>query len=67
MQIFEQLPEACSQNIKIDKSQVRYSLDSIKDCGDKECINLIVFLENFDSFTLDSSHIIYQVLCIGMK
>ena len=51
--IFEQLSETCSQYIKIDKSQTRYNLDSIKGCGGKDCINLIVFLTDFDSYTLD--------------
>jgi len=51
--IFEQLSETCSQYIRIDKSQTRYNLDSIKGCGGKDCINLIVFLTDFDSYTLD--------------
>ena len=53
MTIFEQFSETCSQYIKIDKSQTRYNLDSVKGCGNKECINLIVFLTDFDSYTLD--------------
>ena len=54
MSIFQELSISCSQYIRIDTSQTRYNLDSIEGCGeDKNCTNLIVFLTDFDSYTLD--------------
>ena len=53
---FKELSQTCSQYIKIDTSQTRYNLPSIKNCGknnNKSCLNLIVFLTDFDSYTLD--------------
>ena len=50
---FEQLSKTCSHYVKIDTSQTRYNLDSYKSCGKKPCVNLIVFLTDFDSYTLD--------------
>ena len=53
-QIFQELSQSCSHYIKIDTSQTRYNLDSIDGCGNnKNCTNLIVFLTDFDSYTLD--------------
>ena len=52
-QSFEELSKTCSQYIKIDTSQSRYNLDSYKNCGKKPCMNLIVFLTDFESYTLD--------------
>ena len=53
-QIFKELSQSCSHYIKIDTSQTRYNLDSIEGCGNnKNCTNLIVFLTDFDSYTLD--------------
>lgn len=52
--IFKNLSSSCSHYIKIDTSQNRYNLDTIKDCGvNIQCKNLIVFLTDFDSYTLD--------------
>ena len=53
IEAFTKLSKTCSHYIKIDTSQSRYNLDSIKSCGDKPCINLMVFLTDFDSYTLD--------------
>ena len=54
MDIFIELSNTCSHYIKIDTSQTRYNLDSSFGCGkDKNCTNLIVFLTDFDSYTLD--------------
>ena len=50
---FTDLSKTCSHYIKIDTSQKRYNLDTIKDCGKGKCQNLIVFLTDFDSYTLD--------------
>ena len=50
---FEKLSQTCSQYIRIDTSQDRYHLNSTKGCGKDNCINLIVFLTDFDSYTLD--------------
>ena len=50
---FEQLSKTCNHYVKIDTSQNRYNLDSYKSCGKKPCMNLIVFLTDFDSYTLD--------------
>ena len=50
---FESLSKTCSHYIKIDTSQSRYNLDSFKNCGNKPCMNLLVFLTDFDSYTLD--------------
>ena len=52
-QTFEELSKSCSHYIKIDTSQSRYNLDSFKNCGKKPCMNLIVFLTDFESYTLD--------------
>ena len=52
-QTFEELSKTCSHYIKIDTSQSRYNLDSFKNCGKKPCMNLIVFLTDFESYTLD--------------
>ena len=52
--IFEDLSHSCSHYLKIDTSQSRYNLDSIDGCGkNKNCKNLIVFLTDFDSYTLE--------------
>ena len=52
--IFKELSISCSHYIKIDTSQTRYNLDSINGCGkNNNCTNLIVFLTDFDSYTLD--------------
>ena len=54
MKIFTDLSKTCSNYIKIDISQNRYNLNSIEGCGEnKTCQNLIVFLTDFDSYTLD--------------
>ena len=54
MSIFQELSISCSHYIKIDTSQTRYNLDSIEGCGtNNNCTNLIVFLTDFDSYTLD--------------
>jgi len=53
MTIFENLAKTCSHYIKIDTSQKRYNLDSTEGCGRKNCTNLIVFMTDFDSYTLD--------------
>ena len=54
MTTFEELSHSCSHYIKIDTSQARYNLDSVEGCGNnKNCSNLIVFLTDFDSYTLD--------------
>ena len=56
IQSFIELSQTCSQYIKIDTSQTRYNLPSIKDCGkdnNKSCVNIIVFLTDFDTYTLD--------------
>ena len=51
---FIELSETCSNYIKIDTSQFRYNLDSVNYCGEnKPCLNLMVFLTDFDSYTLD--------------
>ena len=53
-QAFTELSKTCSNYIKIDTSQSRYNLDSVEGCGEnKPCLNLIVFLTDFDSYTLD--------------
>ena len=53
MTIFENLSKTCSHYIRIDTSQKRYNLDSIDGCGKNNCTNLIVFMTDFDSYTLD--------------
>ena len=53
-QEFIELSKTCSNYIKIDTAQSRYNLDSVNFCGkNKPCLNLIVFLTDFDSYTLD--------------
>ena len=53
-QEFIELSKTCSNYIKIDTAQSRYNLDSVNFCGkNKSCLNLIVFLTDFDSYTLD--------------
>ena len=53
-QEFIELSKTCSNYIKIDTAQSRYNLDSVNFCGEnKPCLNLIVFLTDFDSYTLD--------------
>ena len=52
-EIFHELSQTCSQYIKITSSQTRYNLDSFKNCGKKPCMNLMIFLTDFDSYTLD--------------
>ena len=52
--IFNELSQTCSHYLRIDTSQLRYNLDSIEGCGkNKNCTNLIAFLTDFDSYTLD--------------
>ena len=52
--IFTELSHTCSHYLRIDTSQARYNLDSSIGCGEnKNCTNLIVFLTDFDSYTLD--------------
>ena len=53
IETFTKLSKTCSHYIKIDTSQSRYNLDTINNCDNKPCINLIVFLTDFDSYTLD--------------
>ena len=53
IEAFEELSKTCSHYIKITTSQARYNLDSFNNCGNKPCMNLIVFLTDFDSYTLD--------------
>ena len=52
--IFQKLSQTCSHYIQIDTSQSRYNLNNnINKCGNNNCQNLIVFLTDFDSYTLD--------------
>ena len=53
MSIFENLSKTCGHYIRIDTSQKRYNLDSVEGCGRNNCTNLIVFMTDFDSYTLD--------------
>lgn len=54
MSIFEKLSHTCRHYIRIDTSQKRYNLDTVEGCGkNKNCSNLIVFMTDFDSYTLD--------------
>ena len=53
MAIFENLSKTCSHYIRIDTSQKRYNLDSVEGCGKNNCTNLIAFMTDFDSYTLD--------------
>lgn len=55
MTIFNKLALSCPQYIKIDTAQHRYGLDSVKGCGSLEskCENLIVYMTDFDSYTVD--------------
>ena len=53
MTIFENLSKTCGHYIRIDTSQKRYNLDSVDGCGRNKCTNLIVFMTDFDSYTLD--------------
>ena len=53
LQIFKRLSQSCKHYIRIDTSQTRYNLDTIDGCGEKNCTNLIVFMTDFDSYTLD--------------
>ena len=54
MEIFQELSVTCSHYIRIDTSQSRYNLDSVEGCGEnKKCKHLIVFITDFDSYTLD--------------
>ena len=54
MKIFQELSQTCSHYIRIDTSQMRYNLDTVDGCGkNKKCKNLIVFMTDFDSYTLD--------------
>lgn len=50
---FESLSRTCPQYIKIDTSQNRYGLNSVPGCGDSDCLNLIVYLTDFDTLTLN--------------
>ena len=50
---FESLSRTCPQYIKIDTSQNRYGLNSVPGCGNSDCFNLIVYLTDFDSLTLN--------------
>ena len=50
---FKSLSQNCSRYIKIDTSQNRYGLDGVPGCGQSNCLNLIVYLTDFDSYTLD--------------
>ena len=50
---FKSLSQNCSHYIKIDTSQRRYGLDWVPGCGQTDCLNLIVYLTDFDSYTLD--------------
>ena len=54
MSIFEDLSNTCSHYIRIDTSQKRYNLDTVRGCGkNKNCTNLIVFMTDFDTYTLE--------------
>ena len=52
IKIFENLKKTCPEYIRIDTSQKRYNLDSVNECNGN-CINLIVYLTDFDSYTLN--------------
>lgn len=49
---FENLQKTCPEYVRIDTSQKRYNLDVVTEC-DGNCTNLIVYLTDFDSYTLN--------------
>ena len=54
LNIFQNLSHSCSHYVRIDSSQKRYNLDSVDGCGkNKNCTNLIVYMTDFDTYTLD--------------
>jgi hypothetical protein len=62
--IFTKLATTCTY-IKIDSSQNRYNLPSGGDCSGKPCKNLIVFMTDFESMSVDRPQIYISGLLHG--
>ena len=56
MTTFTSLAKSCPNYIKIDTSQSRYNLDHVPGCNGANCENLIVYLTDFDTYTLSRPH-----------
>ena len=56
MATFTSLARTCPHYIKIDTSQSRYNLDHVPGCNGANCENLIVYLTDFDTYTLSRPH-----------
>lgn len=56
MTTFTSLAKTCPNYVKIDTSQSRYNLDHVPGCNGANCENLIVYLTDFDTYTLSRPH-----------
>lgn len=51
MSVFKELNSTCSDYLRIDTAQSRYSLPHPGNCGKSDCETLIVFMTDFNSLT----------------
>ncbi len=66
LEIFENLAVTCPNLIKIDYSQERYGFPNTAGlCDGKPCKNLIVFMTDFDTLTVDRPQIYISGLLHG--